>query len=307
MRKTLSAILAGAAVALSAAACSPSPAQNAASAPVPATQPTTTAPSPTAQLGRWVASCTDSSVDEKRLEKDLSAGAPALLHAQSLEDEPAHSQALAAISPLTACTDSYIHDYLARELPAAWETAGAQRFAVLISMTSRKSPTPSPSQDRPCPNCNVTATLSFNHPTWGPVKLETYSEKPLPSTARSGYRVVSQSDGRVLFDKPIDDMLYNLSIEPRTADGFIFITYNPGRYNGVIVLRPTKDGFEDFGTDSYPDNYGGRFYNAKVEFGSSPAFTIIRTVNDCNPSCASGTLTDTKFVYDPQLNDLVPS
>ena len=33
------------------------------------------------------------------------------------------------------------------------------------------------------------------------------------------------------------------------ATGNTFGTYNPGRYDGVLVLIPTADGFEDIGWD----------------------------------------------------------
>jgi hypothetical protein len=273
--------------------------------------PTTVAVStaPTGPLGRWVASCADISIDAKRLKEDISAGAPALLHATSLIEAPFRSQALAAIAPLAACTDSDALTDLTRALPSKWQTSGAEQFARLISSTFRSGAAPGSADNGGCPACRVTGTMNFTHPTWGQVRIETYTERSFPvfSDSKSGYRIIDPSDGRLLHDKAINDMLYELGIESRSADGFMFITYNPGRYNGVIVLRATKDGIEDFGTDSFPRTYSGRFYNAKVQFGASSGFSIILSQNDCLPSCAAGTIKDTKFVYDEAVNDLIPS
>ncbi|MDQ0618250.1 hypothetical protein [Arthrobacter globiformis] len=274
-----------------------------------ATTSSSVSPAPTALLGRWVASCTDATIDAKRLKEDLSAGAPALLHAKSLTQNPSRSQAQAAIAPLAACTDSYFRAQLADTLPSAWQTSGAELFAQLVSDTSRHSPAPSPSDNAGCPACRVTGALSFTHPTWGQVRLETYAEGPLPTSndSKSGYRIVAQSDSHLFYDKAINDMLYELGIEGKSAGGFMFITYNPGRHNGVIVLKATKEGIEDFGTDSFPRSYGGRFYNAKVRFGSSPDFMIILSQNNCIPSCAAGTIRDITFRYDQGVDDLIPS
>ena len=163
---------------------------------------------------------------------------------------------------------------MASELPPTWQTSSAERFAQLIS--ERSAGNPSAPSNAGCPSCQVTGTLDFTHPTWGKARLETYSEKPFPTgiNAKSGYRIVSRDDGRLLYDKAINDTLYELTVAPPSSDGFMFITYNPGRYNGVIVLKPTDAGIEDFGTDSFPRTYNGRFYNAKVQLGSTPPFSI---------------------------------
>jgi hypothetical protein len=264
--------------------------------------------SPPATLGKWVPSCTDSSVDAKRLMEDIRTAAPALLHAKNLSEEPLRGQALTATAPLAACSDKYVRTEVASELPPMWQTSSAERFAELISERSTGSPSTPPS-NAGCPACQVTGKLEFTHPTWGEVRLETYTEKSFPTgiDAKSGYRIVSRRDGHLLYDKAINDHLYELSVASPSSDGFMFVTYNPGRYNGVIVLKPTDYGVEDFGTDSFPRTYNGRFYNAKVQLGSNPTFSITLSQNNCMPSCAAGNSTDTKFVYDEETDDLVPS
>ncbi|MCV7290771.1 serine/threonine protein kinase [Mycolicibacterium wolinskyi] len=80
--------------------------------------------------------------------------------------------------------------------------------------------------------------------------------------------------------------------------GNTFVTYNPGRYDGVLVLVPTRDGFADIGwestsTPSYP-SYWGRYaiyYAELVGPGPDGQYTIRQSSNDCNPSCAEGTTT----------------
>jgi hypothetical protein len=79
--------------------------------------------------------------------------------------------------------------------------------------------------------------------------------------------------------------------KPLDRAGNIFINYDPGRYNGVIVLRPDAEGFIDF--DSLPtvDNYAGMFYWAEAQdVDDDGVLEIVHTTNDCNPSCVEGKL-----------------
>jgi hypothetical protein len=92
--------------------------------------------------------------------------------------------------------------------------------------------------------------------------------------------------------------MYTLAPAPRPVDavGHIFLNYNPGRYNGVIVLDPIGGGFDDF--HSLPTNGGlsGRFYSATAtDTDDDGTYEIDRAVNDCRPSCASGSLTHTIY------------
>lgn len=82
------------------------------------------------------------------------------------------------------------------------------------------------------------------------------------------------------------------------STGNTFVTYNPGRYDGVLVLIPTSGGFEDIGweqesTESNP-SYWGRFaiyYAELVGPGVDGQYVIRQSSNDCDPSCAAGTTT----------------
>lgn len=82
------------------------------------------------------------------------------------------------------------------------------------------------------------------------------------------------------------------------ATGNTFVTYNPGRYDGVLVLVPTSDGFADIGWDEMSTasnpSYWGRlaFYYAElIGPGADGQYSIRQSSNDCDPSCADGTTT----------------
>jgi len=75
----------------------------------------------------------------------------------------------------------------------------------------------------------------------------------------------------------------------------VFIEYNPGRYNGVMILIPTTTGFTAGATEP-TESSQGRFYSASiVDQGGDGAFEISQLSNDCNPSCGGGNITATIF------------
>lgn len=101
----------------------------------------------------------------------------------------------------------------------------------------------------------------------------------------------------------------------RDATGNIFINYDPGRYGGVEVLRPTSAGF-----DVLADMYGGklalrgdvavdpgcttdcmdsgRFYSAKlVGPGPNGRYKIVSSINDCTPNCGQGRFHDKTYSW----------
>jgi hypothetical protein len=85
-----------------------------------------------------------------------------------------------------------------------------------------------------------------------------------------------------------------VSVNPATDSmGNTFITYNPGRYDGgVLVLIPNAGGFEDIGwedTGGSTQHYDGRhayYYAQLVGPGAYGRYTIQQSRNDCTPSCA---------------------
>ncbi|WP_297005927.1 hypothetical protein [uncultured Corynebacterium sp.] len=80
------------------------------------------------------------------------------------------------------------------------------------------------------------------------------------------------------------------------STGNIFVTYNPGRYNGVITLVPTPDGFAQVGDGgagnlNYQTGENMYYYADLVGPGADGRYQIEQSANDCTPSCAGGTIT----------------
>lgn len=119
-------------------------------------------------------------------------------------------------------------------------------------------------------------TIRFVHPAWGLVELVTKWNSEEGTGGRASLTVTDASGvvrfswrhedlywfgpaGSSRFADPMDDVR-----SPIDALGHIFLGFDPGRYNGVIVLVPTKTGFEDLQTLPPPDDYQTRFYCASV-------------------------------------------
>lgn len=90
--------------------------------------------------------------------------------------------------------------------------------------------------------------------------------------------------------------------DPATdASGNVFVTYNPGRYDGVIVLRPVPYGLESFGSLPGYEEYSGPgpfgYYAELVDDDGDGLLEILQYDNDCTPSCAGGTVTTTRYAW----------
>ena len=156
--------------------------------------------------------------------------------------------------------------------------------------------------------CHVSGTVQLNHPSWGEVTLATYA--PAEGSGEVGMVVVDTSR-KVVWEWAVEDDWYYTfqpaglqgplypisgSVVSSASDslGHIFIDYDPGRYNGVIVLKPTVDGFEDFNTLGERDDYAKRFYFAEtVDVDGDGQFEIVDYFTDCEPSCAGADITST--------------
>jgi hypothetical protein len=147
-------------------------------------------------------------------------------------------------------------------------------------------------------------TINFTHPSWGPVRLiirQFSSDESEPGPA--SLEVIDEA-GEVRFSyqnefmysfAPMGTGLYSGGMRgapPIDAAGHIFLDFNPGRYNGVIVLAPTPDGFNDFETLPPSDGYNTRFYYAETtDPDGDGTYEVQASGNDCEPSCAGGTTT----------------
>jgi len=96
---------------------------------------------------------------------------------------------------------------------------------------------------------------------------------------------VSSSAGTFGFANPATD-----------STGNTFVTYNAGGahgYDGVLVMIPTANGFEDIGW-SGSGHYMGQHAYLDAELlgpGTDGRYAIRQRHNDCTPSCAEGTIT----------------
>jgi hypothetical protein len=86
----------------------------------------------------------------------------------------------------------------------------------------------------------------------------------------------------------------------------IFLNYDPGRYNGVIVLNPIVDGFGDFETLPAPGDFQQRFYSARLtDDDGDGTYEILSEINTCDPGCADANYTRQSFRWD--RTDYVPA
>lgn len=144
--------------------------------------------------------------------------------------------------------------------------------------------------------CTVTGVVAFEHPTWGPSSLVT-------SGVEAGdYELdVVDADGAVVWSHQFGTNWYELAPNDPAVDdtGHLFVDFNPGRYNGIIILSPVEDGFEDFATLPAYGDYNTRFYYADaVDVDGDGMLEVEVSENDCNPSCADGAITSTVYAWD---------
>jgi len=94
------------------------------------------------------------------------------------------------------------------------------------------------------------------------------------------------------------------------ATGNTFVLYNPGRYDGVLVLIPNTDGFENIdyqgynGTNQHFSGKHAYYYAQLIGPGVGGDYTIRQSNNDCVPDCATGTITTQDLRWDG--SDYVP-
>lgn len=135
----------------------------------------------------------------------------------------------------------------------------------------------------------------IKHPDLGAVRV--FLVRRTDSHSPSGCIASVTSSGHALASIGVDIYEKELHFATPASDATknTFVIYNPGRYDGVLVLVPAKDGFEDIGWSDPVTYYaGGRlaYYNARlVGPGGDGRYTIAKSGNSCNPSCAEGAIT----------------
>lgn len=98
-------------------------------------------------------------------------------------------------------------------------------------------------------------------------------------------------------------LLYGYHVLAQDSTGNIFIAYNPGRYNGVQVLIPSRGfGGYSFTADqaaTYAPTYAAGFYSAEAEDSDGDGeYEIHESINTCDPMCASGNYVDATYTWD---------
>ncbi|MBN1170898.1 MAG: hypothetical protein JXA67_01885 [Micromonosporaceae bacterium] len=197
-----------------------------------------------------------------------------------------------AVSPLGRCGASY-RERLARFVSASWPESRSARLTVaeILALPRSRPATGSLHKIIGCKApCTVTAQVSFDHPTWGPCVLAT--TQSASDSIRDSTITVVDASGVIRWQHWAGAWFVLTAATPATdTTGNIFLTYNPGRYTGVIVLRPTPGGFVDFGSLPAPDDYLSVFYGASpVDVNRDSVYEIDKTTNNCDPSCAEGAI-----------------
>ena len=137
--------------------------------------------------------------------------------------------------------------------------------------------------------CIITGRVAFQHPTWGSSNLLT--TVALDVTTWEAHIIVVDSSNKIQWRYDTSEWT-ELSPANDTPDksGNIFITYNPGRYDGIVVLQPSAGGFNHF--ETLPENtYFGRFYGATIaDVDSDGTFEVVIDQLTCDPDCATNTV-----------------
>lgn len=252
------------------------------------------------RLGQWRPSCQDVGTDSDRLYRNLALQDTFADKSRELWEFPQwRESAGTAVAPLDACDDSYLHE-LADHLPGDW--ADAKAAAIVAERIRALTPfgnLPDGGRLRQlgiCEAvCTVTGRVFFDHPNWGPSALLTTLSPEV--NFRDANILVVDAAGKVRWRHRAGDWYELAPAEvPRDGTGNIFLNYNPGRYNGVIVLRPVPEGLLDFGSLPPEGDYQARFYYAViVDRDGDGTFEIDKMSNDCDPDCAGGTISHTMF------------
>ncbi len=144
-------------------------------------------------------------------------------------------------------------------------------------------------------------TIWFVHPAWGPVQMVTHRHSDDGGDPGPAWLTVTDTSGAVRFSWENEHMRWFAPAGTRTsrtgeedvrspvdALGHVFFDYDPGRYNGVVVLVPTPAGLDDLGTlPPPPDDYAGRFYcGGSTDLDGDGVYEIVKPrFCECNAVC----------------------
>ena len=151
-------------------------------------------------------------------------------------------------------------------------------------------------------NVDVTGTVRIGHPTWGEVTVVACSRAGDWNTGRfypHGVLVVDVA-GVVRWSYMGVSMGFAMADPATDASGNVFFVYNPGRYDGVMIIRPSPNGIVTLAEASDQPSPGTYNFYGGILVGpdSSGLYQVNAYRNDCTPSCAAGTMTVRVFTWD---------
>jgi hypothetical protein len=251
-------------------------------------------------LGVWKPTCRDVAKDSDSLYRNL-----------ALQDEYADtskelwqfknwaSNAGKAVKPLGSCSVGYLAT-LAQQVRGDW---GDPKAAEVVAQAIERLGAVAVDKYRPvCADAvggtsRLSGAAPFEHPVWGHVVLVTCGATSTSASANRQGMLVVDAQGSVAWQrvyKQNGGPYYGL--EPATpvtdATGNVFAVYNPGRYDGVAILRPTTTGMDLIAgvyDDLLENPTTNSFYFAELLGpGKDGLYKIRQYNNDCNPDCAGG-------------------
>ncbi|OBA81130.1 hypothetical protein A9W99_14840 [Mycobacterium sp. 1164966.3] len=200
---------------------------------------------------------------------------------------------LAVVAILAAVVTGCSGDHSSTALPGSSSGAAGRTSAVSLP--------DAPPPDAGCQG-DVTAHRDIGHPSLGTVRL-LLMLTATKQVSDHGCVVAVADTGKAIIAIPLDIEGNSLAFADPVTDstGNAFVTYNPGRYDGVLVLVPTPSGFQDPGWSTPGIHYVGKraYYDAKPQGpGPDGKYTIVQSRNDCEPDCAGGTITNKVLHWD---------
>ncbi|MFD5177860.1 hypothetical protein ACFWM1_18770 [Nocardia sp. NPDC058379] len=134
-----------------------------------------------------------------------------------------------------------------------------------------------------CPG-DVSDYRDVNHPALGALRVSLVGFRSNTSMSDGNACIaVTKPDGVEVKTIPMSAYKGAMYFHPTSLDatGNLFVVYNPGRYDGILVIVPTDDGVTTV------DRYNARLIGP----GTNGQFTIESKHHDCTPDCAHGPTT----------------
>lgn len=115
--------------------------------------------------------------------------------------------------------------------------------------------------------CQILTPVEINHPTYGQVGF-VLGVQIVDDEHEITYWLLDSEDRVIARRSSKGDAGHALEAPTLDGSGNIIYTYNPGRSDGCVALRPSGSWFEGFGTDpmqapDYEIDYNTRFYGCQ--------------------------------------------